>query len=155
MKKPHCLFSTTIAISLFALTSNLYATPLKTISGSVYQQKQSYDGMATQRGRHFQDVFLHLIDADGKIVAQTRTDRFGNYRFSGVRPGSYQIQVPLNTSNPKDINRLLLDRYTSPTGSYRDVDVSDSNAHDVDLRYFYIDLRSHMKRQENAQRIDY
>jgi large repetitive protein len=38
-------------------------------------------------------VLVHLVDTDGTVVATTRTDANGTYRFVGVPPGDYTVRV--------------------------------------------------------------
>jgi hypothetical protein len=40
-------------------------------------------------------VTVHLLDALGNVLATTQTDANGNYRFTGLTPGDYRIEVVL------------------------------------------------------------
>ncbi|RMF92011.1 MAG: hypothetical protein D6741_15410, partial [Planctomycetota bacterium] len=42
-------------------------------------------------GQPIDNVRLTLLDDQGNIVAETRTDAQGNYRFDGLRPGTYHV----------------------------------------------------------------
>ncbi len=37
-------------------------------------------------------VIVELLDADGRVMATTRTNASGEYRFEGLRPGSYGVR---------------------------------------------------------------
>jgi protocatechuate 3,4-dioxygenase beta subunit len=64
-----------------------------TISGRVHFdivldcELNPLDGEATIEG-----VKIELLDENGKVVATTTTDALGQYRFTGVRPGSYTVR---------------------------------------------------------------
>ncbi|MFO0922382.1 MAG: SdrD B-like domain-containing protein [Pirellulales bacterium] len=38
------------------------------------------------------NVLVQLLDAQGKVIQETRTDAQGNYRFDGLRPGVYAVR---------------------------------------------------------------
>ncbi|MBP85148.1 MAG: hypothetical protein CMJ64_00260 [Planctomycetaceae bacterium] len=42
-------------------------------------------------GQPLQDVTLRLMDAQGLIVAETKTDANGEYEFTGLHPGEYSV----------------------------------------------------------------
>ncbi|HEX2065828.1 MAG TPA: carboxypeptidase regulatory-like domain-containing protein [Candidatus Thermoplasmatota archaeon] len=46
------------------------------------------DGLAPAAG-----VFVDLVDAAGKFVAQGTTSETGDYSFQGLRPGRYSVRV--------------------------------------------------------------
>ena len=61
-----------------------------TISGFVYEDN-SNDGIRDPGEAGIEGVIITLIDSDGNIVAQTRTDANGRYEFDGIPPGDYAI----------------------------------------------------------------
>lgn len=61
-----------------------------TISGYVYHD-QSQDGRRDANEDPISGTQITLVNQDGKIVATTRTDAQGAYRFDNVTPGEYSL----------------------------------------------------------------
>ncbi|MEO1801123.1 MAG: SdrD B-like domain-containing protein, partial [Cyanobacteria bacterium J06629_2] len=53
-------------------------------------------------------VTVELLDRDGNIIATTTTDDAGNYEFSGVTPGDYQVRQ-VNLTGYGDVTPTVID----------------------------------------------
>lgn len=47
----------------------------------------------TQNGDPVSDAYVHVLDAEGKVVSYCFTNREGNYHASGLTPGYYSVAV--------------------------------------------------------------
>jgi Carboxypeptidase regulatory-like domain len=75
------LFSVLLAVSVFAQTDRRF-TP-RSIAGTVHDPSDAAIVGAQ----------VSLLDPAGQQLAQTMTDRSGNFRFDRVAPGAYQVRV--------------------------------------------------------------
>jgi serine-aspartate repeat-containing protein C/D/E len=61
------------------------------IAGNVYEDTNG-DCIHDPGERNLANVQIELLDARGIVVATTRTDASGNYRFEGLTPGNYTLR---------------------------------------------------------------
>ena len=61
------------------------------ISGTVFDDKDG-DGLVDQ-GEQQSDAGVQLYDQNGTLIGTTQTDKFGDYNFTGVDPGTYNIST--------------------------------------------------------------
>ncbi len=51
------------------------------------------NGIQDPTDRRLTGVTVTLLDASGKVIATTKTDKNGNYRFTGLAAGKYRIKI--------------------------------------------------------------
>ncbi len=61
------------------------------ISGTVFNDVNR-DGVENRGDRGLAGINVRLLDADGNLVQETKTDRQGNYRFTGLDLGAYRVE---------------------------------------------------------------
>ncbi len=61
------------------------------LSGYVYADDND-DGVFDSTETGIPDAVLRLFDADGSLIAQTRTDSTGYYHFTHLKPGTYTVR---------------------------------------------------------------
>lgn len=66
------------------------------------------------------NVIVRLLDQDGNEIAQTKTDRYGNYKFSNLAPGDYIVDF--QAPNGYGFTKQFAKYYGAPYPTY------DSNA---------------------------
>ncbi len=69
---------------------NFSEIPPSSLGGSVHVSPNP--DCANPNGEPLQGVQIELLDADGRVLATTRTDGQGNYRFEQLRPGMYTVR---------------------------------------------------------------
>lgn len=74
-----------------SLENNFGEVRPASISGRVYAER-NLDGLWQPDEPLLPGTTLHLLDAEGHILATTQTDALGQYRFDGLLPGTYAIQ---------------------------------------------------------------
>ncbi|GBC61613.1 hypothetical protein DENIS_2575 [Desulfonema ishimotonii] len=90
----------TALISLSAGENNVRAdaglripgTGLATIGDRIWYDTND-DGVQDDGEPGIDGVTVRLLDGDGLLVAETRTNDFGTYIFSGLTPGDYVVEV--------------------------------------------------------------
>ena len=80
------------SVRSLALVLALLAT---TALPALAQQEGSVAGTVKDpaTGRPVAGAHVDAVTADGRVVASTTTDAQGNYRVSGLRPGTYAVVI--------------------------------------------------------------
>lgn len=64
------------------------------LTGRVHAQEEQIQGRVPDpQGRAVPDAVVHLTDAKGRDIRDTRTGAEGQYRFTDVMPGKYAVSV--------------------------------------------------------------
>lgn len=61
------------------------------ISGTVFNDANQ-NGVENRGEQGLAGINVRLLDSDGNVVQETKTDRMGNYRFTGLDLGSYRVE---------------------------------------------------------------
>ncbi|MEO1340256.1 MAG: SdrD B-like domain-containing protein, partial [Cyanobacteria bacterium J06635_13] len=85
-------------------TGNDFVDELGQIGGNVKVDDDD-DGTGD---RSLENVTVELLDNNGNVVATTTTNTLGNYEFSGITPGDYQVRQ-INLTGYGDVTPTVLD----------------------------------------------
>ncbi|MEL7020317.1 MAG: SdrD B-like domain-containing protein, partial [Bacteroidota bacterium] len=91
------------------------------------------DGQKDPDEEGLADVTVQLMDSAGNLLAETTTDRDGNYLFHNLMPATYQVVV-VPTSLP-DLYRPTYDLDGDLDGNSGDIVLNDSDRLDADFGY--------------------
>ena len=90
------------------------------ISGNVFGDRNA-DGVAEAGDAGLPSVTVNLIGADGHtVIATTTTDANGNYKFTGLKPGTYNVSVAQpagQTFSPVGSSATLPDSIVNAAGA--------------------------------------
>ena len=86
------------------ITRNNFVDELAQISGNVMVDDND-DGTGDT---NLENVTVELLDSNGDVVATTSTNTQGNYEFSGITPGDYQVRQ-VNLTGYGDVTDTVLD----------------------------------------------
>lgn len=70
---------------------NFGEIPPAEISGTVFHDENDNGKFDSSTEQRIPNVLIRLLDSNGTLVNETRTDNQGNYRFTNVRPGKYTL----------------------------------------------------------------
>ncbi|MEL7079262.1 MAG: SdrD B-like domain-containing protein, partial [Cyanobacteria bacterium J06582_2] len=85
-------------------TGNNFVDELGQIGGNVKVDDDD-DGTGD---RNLENVTVELLDNNGDVIATTTTNTLGNYEFSGITPGDYQVRQ-INLTGYGDVTPTVLD----------------------------------------------
>ncbi len=88
----------TVGINADVLTLDAGFVPAASIGDRVWQDLDG-DGIQDAGEPGVSGVTVNLLNSSGTLIANTTTAANGNYTFSGLYPGGYQIQVVLPAGN--------------------------------------------------------
>ena len=93
----------TIVTSLVAGENDLtwdvgYHSPLATLGNYVWNDLNK-DGVQDSGEPGIESVVVTLLNSAGTAIGSTTTDATGFYLFTGLQPGDYAVQFPINVGN--------------------------------------------------------
>lgn len=80
------------------------ATNLGTIEGTIYRDVDQNGSYLETVDGELSDVTINLVDSAGNVIASTRTDANGDYRFVGLQDDNYTVVITDVNNVTKDLN---------------------------------------------------
>lgn len=103
---PSTITTITVGVGEVSQDNNFGEIPVGSISGKVYNDSND-NGIAENDEAGIGNVVIELVGTDdlgNPVSLRTTTDADGNYRFDGLRPGTYEVTEP--NQPPETLNGI-------------------------------------------------
>lgn len=103
---PSTITTITVGVGEVSQENNFGEIPVGSISGKVYNDSND-NGIAENDEAGIANVVIELVGTDdlgNPVSMTTTTDADGNYRFDGLRPGTYEVTEP--NQPPETLNGI-------------------------------------------------